>query len=256
MARLLGAAAADTARIGGAIAVNLSGPRRIKAGAARDHFLGVTAVSGRGETFKSGGRVVKNVTGYDLCKVLAGSYGTLAVMTDVTIKVLPRPETEATLARAGPRRRRAGAGDGGGDGLVLRRVRRRRICRADRDAGHDGLDVRPAATAFRLEGFAPSVRHRKACAGRTAASRSVMLARLDESRSLLWRSGARRGAVLGRTARRLAAVARLDLASARPRVRGQAAARRAMVLRLGRRPDLGGAAAVGRRRRRARSAAP
>src|SRR5213075_796958 len=83
--------------IGGTLAANLSGPRRIKAGAARDHFLGVTAVSGRGETFKSGGRVVKNVTGYDLCKVLAGSYGTLAVMTDVTVKVLPRAETEQTV---------------------------------------------------------------------------------------------------------------------------------------------------------------
>src|SRR5215218_10002990 len=83
--------------IGGALAANVSGPRRIKAGAARDHFLGFSAVSGRAETFKSGGRVVKNVTGYDLCKLLAGSFGTLAAMTEVTIKVLPRPETEATV---------------------------------------------------------------------------------------------------------------------------------------------------------------
>src|SRR6201996_1625467 len=83
--------------IGGTIAANLSGPRRIKAGAARDHFLGVSAVSGRGETFKTGGRVVKNVTGYDLCKLLAGSWGTLAAMTDVTVKTLPRAETERTV---------------------------------------------------------------------------------------------------------------------------------------------------------------
>jgi len=83
--------------IGGALACNLSGPRRLKSGAARDHFLGASAYSGRGELFKSGGRVVKNVTGYDLCKVLAGSYGTLGVMIDVTIKVLPAPNKTRTV---------------------------------------------------------------------------------------------------------------------------------------------------------------
>ncbi len=83
--------------IGGLFMSNMAGPRRIQAGSARDHILGFHALSGRGEHFKSGGRVVKNVTGFDLSKLLAGSFGTLAVMCDVTFKVLPVPEKTRTV---------------------------------------------------------------------------------------------------------------------------------------------------------------
>jgi glycolate oxidase FAD binding subunit len=87
----------DGSTIGGVLAANLSGSRRVTAGAARDHFLGVTAVNGRGDVFRAGGKVVKNVTGYDLPKLLAGSWGTLAVMSEVTLKVVPAAETERTM---------------------------------------------------------------------------------------------------------------------------------------------------------------
>jgi glycolate oxidase FAD binding subunit len=97
--RLLGTPAGGT--IGGMISAGLAGPRRIQAGGARDHLLGAHAVSGFGDSFKAGGRVVKNVTGYDLCKLLAGSWGTLAVMTEVTLKVMPGPESERTLVLRG-----------------------------------------------------------------------------------------------------------------------------------------------------------
>src|ERR1700722_18726133 len=93
--RLLGTSAGQT--IGGVPSCNLAGPRRFKAGAARDHFLGFAGVNGRGEAFKAGGKVVKNVTGYDLCKLIAGAHGTLAVLSEVTIKVLPRPEKTRTV---------------------------------------------------------------------------------------------------------------------------------------------------------------
>lgn len=87
--------------IGAVFATNLSGARRIHSGAARDHLLGVRAVTGHGEIVRAGGRVMKNVTGYDVSRGLTGSWGTLAVMTEVTFKVVPRPEATATLALFG-----------------------------------------------------------------------------------------------------------------------------------------------------------
>ncbi|WP_419909802.1 glycolate oxidase subunit GlcE [Hoeflea sp.] len=87
--------------IGAVLACNLSGPRRLKSGAARDHVLGIRAVTGRGDVIKSGGRVVKNVTGYDLSRGLSGSWGTLAAFSEVTFKVLPRAETETTVLVGG-----------------------------------------------------------------------------------------------------------------------------------------------------------
>ncbi len=85
------------ATIGGTLACNLSGPRRFKAGALRDFVLGIEMINGHGERIRAGGKVVKNVTGYDLPKVLSGSFGTLGVLTEICFKVWPRPETQQTL---------------------------------------------------------------------------------------------------------------------------------------------------------------
>jgi glycolate oxidase FAD binding subunit len=173
--------------LGGVIAANLSGPRRIKAGAARDHFLGFTAVTGRAETIKSGGRVVKNVTGYDMCKVLAGSWGTLAAMTDVTIKVLPKAEAEATVIVEGLDDARACAAMAAAMGSSCDVSGAAHL--PDHMASYfGGLPKPQAATALRLEGFAPSVTHRKeALAKLMKAFGPVAL--LDEKNSrTLWQS--------------------------------------------------------------------
>ena len=83
--------------IGGVMSCNFAGPRRFKAGSVRDHILGFKGINGKGEIIKSGGTVVKNVTGYDLSKILSGAFGTLAVLSEITIKVLPKPESNKTL---------------------------------------------------------------------------------------------------------------------------------------------------------------
>jgi glycolate oxidase FAD binding subunit len=168
-AALLGAPALGT--IGGMIGAGLAGPRRIKAGGVRDHLLGAHAVSGFGDSFKTGGRVVKNVTGYDLCKLLAGSWGTLAVMTEVTLKVMPKSESERTLVLralddlAANRAMTMALGSpfdvSGAAHLPASALR----------AGTAGLDPlgapREAVTLLRLEGTAASAAHRAAALGRS-----------------------------------------------------------------------------------------
>jgi glycolate oxidase FAD binding subunit len=174
--------------LGGALATNSSGPRRIKAGAARDHFLGVSAVSGRAEVFKSGGRVVKNVTGYDLCKLLAGSWGTLAAMAEVTIKVLPRAPAEQSLLVLGLDDRNAVAAmaaavgsssDVSGAAHLPANIAARILGAAA--AGS-------AVTAFRLEGVPPSIVQRKDLLERLLKPRGVMLMIGEAGSRALWQA--------------------------------------------------------------------
>jgi glycolate oxidase FAD binding subunit len=183
---LLGVAT-NNGTLGGAIATNLAGPRRIKSGAARDHFLGVTAVTGRGETIKSGGRVVKNVTGYDLCKLLAGSWGTLGAMTDITIKVLPKAETEATVLIEGLDDAHACAA------MTASMSSSCDVSGAAHLPDHvaswfENVPQSAASTVLRLEGFAPSVTHRKkTLAAQMKSFGPVTLLDEKDSRDL-WRS--------------------------------------------------------------------
>ncbi|HYM04048.1 MAG TPA: glycolate oxidase subunit GlcE [Stellaceae bacterium] len=177
---LFGTTAAE-GTLGGLIACNLAGPRRIKQGAARDHFLGFAAVSGRGEAFKAGGKVVKNVTGYDLCKLVAGSHGTLAVLTEVTMKVLPRPEQARSLAISGL------------DGEAATRAMTAALNSAHEvsgaahlPAGESGRDK--ALTLLRLEGPGPSVAARATALKSELASFGRIDERGGEDSARLWRA--------------------------------------------------------------------
>lgn len=141
---LLGRPAGEGTLVG-AVMGNLAGPRRLSAGAARDHLLGFNGVNGRGESFKSGGKVMKNVTGYDLSKVLAGSWGTLAVLDEVSVKVLPAPDQTRTLLLLG----------------LTDEAAVQAMCAA-MGSPHEvsGAAHLPGKTALRIEGVAPSVEAR------------------------------------------------------------------------------------------------
>lgn len=147
------------ATLGGVVAANTSGPRRIASGAARDHFLGFQAVSGRGEVFRAGGRVMKNVTGYDLPKLMAGSWGTLAVLTEVSMKVMPRPRTAATLLIAGLSDRTAAAAMSRamGSSAVVTGAAHVPARLARLLPVHSLAAAGTSVTALRVEGFGPSV---------------------------------------------------------------------------------------------------
>jgi glycolate oxidase FAD binding subunit len=189
-APLLGTAARGT--IGGMIAAGLAGPRRIRAGGARDHLLGAHAVSGFGDSFKTGGKVVKNVTGYDLCKLLAGSWGTLAVMTEVTLKVMPKPESEWSLVLRSL------------DDLAANRAMTKALGSPFDVSGAahvpasslrgevKGLDQlgspREAVTLLRLEGIAASVLHRAKALAETLKSFGTVEILEDGASALVWSS--------------------------------------------------------------------
>ncbi len=165
---LLGTTGAPT--IGGVVAANVSGPRRVQGGACRDFLLGVRFVDGSGTVVKNGGRVMKNVTGYDLVKLMAGSWGTLGVLTELSFKVLARPETEATLVAEGLSAK---------DGVAA-------LCRA---LGSP-FDVSGAAhvgggrTLVRVEGLSGSVTYR---AGRLADLLPGFETVEGEASATLWR---------------------------------------------------------------------
>ncbi len=194
---LLGSDAEPTAEpsLGGVIACNLSGPRRVRAGAARDHLLGFSAVNGWGEAWKAGGRVVKNVTGYDMCKLQAGAFGTLSVLTELSLRVLPRPETSCSVLLAG-------LDDHAGLEALVRALNSEHEVSsaahlpatvAARSAVAEVAGAGAAVTVLRLEGPRPSIEYRAAALERglgqarrlPAAASDALWAEIGAARTLL-----------------------------------------------------------------------
>ncbi len=153
------------ATIGGVLAAGVSGSRRLSRGPARDHLLGFKAVSGRGEAFAGGGKVVKNVTGYDLCKLMAGSWGRLAAMTEVSLKVLPRPQVVRSLAV-----------EGLAPEAAVRLMSRAMGSPADLAAAAHAQGL----TVLRVEGFAPSVKAREALIRDRAQAKAMTAKAADQ----------------------------------------------------------------------------
>ena len=147
--------------IGGVISCNFAGPRRFKVGSARDHLLGFQGINGKGEIIKSGGTVVKNVTGYDLCKLISGSFGTLSVLTELSVKVLPKPQNSKTLIINNPHIKKAieylgtalsSSSDPSGGVFYPEQF--------DQSFTFNDLTHKGALTAIRIEGPSNSVDHR------------------------------------------------------------------------------------------------
>ncbi|UGY05445.1 FAD-binding protein [Bradyrhizobium quebecense] len=188
MSVLLGSAGAGT--IGGMIGAGLAGPRRIKAGGARDHLLGAHAVSGFGDSFKTGGRVVKNVTGYDLCKLLTGSWGTLAVMTEVTLKVMPKPEAERTLVLRGLDDVTANKAMTAALGSPFDVSGAAHLPGSALRSGTGALAGLAASgqpvTLVRLEGISASAAHRAASLSQTLSSYGTVDSLADDASALIW----------------------------------------------------------------------
>ena len=163
----------DVSTIGGVIASGTAGSRRVSAGSVRDHLLGFTAVSGRGESFVAGAKVVKNVTGYDLAKLMCGSWGRLAALTEVTLKVLPAPPERLTLAWEGL---------GTADAFALLRA----AMRLPADVAAAAHDPQTGQTLVRIEGFGPSVAARQVLIARDLAAHGAPRALSEGESGAAW----------------------------------------------------------------------